>query len=176
MFGLGEAVRPTGTTGVIGISGRKNAIGIVRIKIRFTALSLVIAVDFLVLAEAIPTLLSTKDMMDNDVDISLAHKRISYQGKHHPLALEDYFLIHRWQPADLPYAMHTCTELRHIHRSFGHPSVCAPMELLKRAQGDDLDPETRKSLRNIEKQCSTCRVTSANPRHFKLTIGSRVLR
>lgn len=63
--GLGEALRPTETKVVIGIGGRRKAIGGFRIQIPFMGLCLVIEVNFLVVAEAIPTLLYTKDMVDN---------------------------------------------------------------------------------------------------------------
>lgn len=71
--------------------------------------------------------------------------------------------------------MYTCTELRHIHRSFGHSSVFATMEL-KGAQGDNPYTATRKFLYCIEQQCSPCILLSVKPRYFKLTIVSRALR
>lgn len=75
--------------GVIWIGERKKSIGRFREPIPYTGLSSVIHVDLLVLAEAIPKLLSTKNimMMENDLDVSLTHKCISYQGRHHPLSL-----------------------------------------------------------------------------------------
>lgn len=47
-LGLGQAIRPKKSVGVIGIGERRKAVGIVRIQIPFKDLSLVIDVDFLV--------------------------------------------------------------------------------------------------------------------------------
>lgn len=158
------------------IGGRSQGVGIVRKQIPFTCLGMAIHVDFLVLSEAIPTIRSTKYIVDNNLDISITHLRISYGCTHHPLKFEDYFLIHRWKPGDLPFAMYTTFELCHIHRSFGHPSVRTTTELLRRAKGADLDPSVVRSLKEIGKDCGTCKLTSAKPQNFNLTIGSKSLR
>lgn len=60
----------------------------------FTGSSLVTDGDFRVLDEAIPTLLSMKDMVDSDLDISLEILCISFKGKAHALSPEHYSFIH----------------------------------------------------------------------------------
>lgn len=48
----------------------------------------------LVLKEDVPTFLYMKDMLDNDLDIFIQGRFASLGGEKHPLALEDYLLIH----------------------------------------------------------------------------------
>lgn len=115
-------------------------------------------------------------MVENNLYISITKTRITHQDRHHPIHMEDYFLIHKWKPTDLQYAMYTKAELMYIHRSFRHPTVHVTMNLLNDVSPESLPAETRSSLQGIYEDCSICKKTARKPRHFKLAIGTQALR
>lgn len=86
-FGIGQAIRSEKGRGVVGLGGFQSGIGRVRIQIPFPALRLVIDVDFLVVRQDIPALLSVKDMIDNGIDISIENKCAYHNGLTQPLSL-----------------------------------------------------------------------------------------
>lgn len=170
-FGLRPAIR-TQTRGVIGIGGRKSSIGTVTIQIPFPNLGLIIDVCFLLMTGNVPTLLCMKDMIDNNLDISLQHRTITHEGRKQQLRLENYFLVYRWGFKDMTYTLFTEQELLKIHKVFGHPSVGATQRMLRRAKGEALDKKTRGAIAKITEDCKICKTHAAKPRRFKLTIGA----
>lgn len=115
-------------------------------------------------------------MLDNDLDISIQDQVVSYKHLRHSLLLENYFLVHRWKTEDLSYSLYTETELRKLHRVFGHPSVSALSGLLKGARPEQMTPTVREALEEITQECTTCATYASKPRRFKLTVGSNDLR
>lgn len=85
-------------------------------------------------------------------------------------------MVHTWKPEEVDFVFFTEKDLRRIHRSFGHPSIKSTEQLLKRSNGDNLDPPTRRTLRNIVQSGQTCKHKSGPPRSFKLTKVSSDLR
>lgn len=68
----------------------------------------------------------------------------------HKLTMGNFFLIHRWTKAYIPFALYTDHELRRIHSALIHPSIAAISNLLKRADNfDQMDEDTKTSLREI---------------------------
>ena len=61
----------------------------------------------------------------------------------------------------------TETELRRLHRRFGHPAVTRLAKLLKDAGHDDFEEET---LEEITKFCHHCQLNGSAPRRFKFTL------
>ena len=62
----------------------------------------------------------------------------------------------------------TETELRRLHRRFGHPAVERLIRLLKQAgHDDDMDEQT---LREIQKLCHHCQAHDPAPRRFKFSL------
>lgn len=59
------------------------------------------------------------------------------------------------------------TELRHLHRRFGYPSVRRLLAVLQRAGYDDIAPKT---VQNITKLCHLCQKHDKAPGRFKFTI------
>lgn len=175
-FGLMNSMKTTTSKGVTGIGGSRIPIGSVSMQIPFTALDLVIDVEFIVLEESVPTLMSMKDMISNGLHISIQHKYICFGMKKQALKFENYFLIHKWSPADLQYALYTEVELRKIHKSFGHPSITATEGLLRRAGRGILDIETKGMIQCIAEECKPCMTHAKAPRRFKLTVGTGNLR
>lgn len=81
--------------------------------------------------ERIPSFLSKKDMLQKDLDISLQENYIHIGTLRQPLALKNYFFIHRWSSMDTLYALYTDADLQKVHRGFGHPSARETYEVLK---------------------------------------------
>lgn len=100
-FGTCPAIKPD-NRGVKGIGGRQNSQGCVKIQIPFNELAVVIDVDFTLLNGDSPCLLCTRDLILNGLDISLKERTMSFQNGVQSVELENYFLIHRWGPEDLP--------------------------------------------------------------------------
>ena len=162
--------------GVRGIGGRSKVIGEVTIQIPFVELHLIIDVDFAILKEDSPSLLSNKDMIENGLDISLQGSYLYIGNLRQPLVLENYFFKYNWSSTSIPYVLYTEKELRTIHRSFGHPSVSSTYKLLRRASGDKLKGNIKGMLRRLSENCKICKTNAATPRRFKLTIGTDDLR
>ena len=77
---------------------------------------------------------------------------------------------HPWfhfSPYETGQSMFTETELRRLHRRFGHPETDRLHKLLTKAGHDDVD---RSILEQITKFCHQCQMHSAAPRRFKFTL------
>lgn len=99
--------------------------GTALIQIPFKDLRLVVDVELLLIAHEIPSLISMRDMVRNGLEISILHAHVTRESRLEKLNFENYFLVHEWEPSDMPYTLYTETELRTIHRNFGHPCVRA---------------------------------------------------
>lgn len=172
-LGLKPALRIDASRSVKGVRGTQKGIGAARIDIPFKCLKITISVLFLILKGEIPGLLSMRDMITNGLELSLQKATISFAGLHKDLELKNIFLVHNWNPDDMSYALYTESELRKIHRNFGHPSVNAMGNLLRRASQAEIDGTTRHCLKKITEQCRICQVHAAKPRRFKLKMGPR---
>jgi hypothetical protein len=75
-----------------------------------------------------------------------------------------------WGPMTINYL--TETELRQLHRRFGHPSAERLVRLLERAGHDD--DQHRKVINRIIKYCSPCQRFGRSPGRFKFTIRDDV--
>lgn len=64
----------------------------------------------------------------------------------------------------------TETELRRLHRRFGHPSSRKLISLLERADFLEVDEQMRKTLEAITAQCRLCQMNQQRPRRFRFTI------
>lgn len=93
-FGLKRAINRSTRTVLRGIGGRRIPIGTERIQIPFDKLRIIIDVDFLILQEDVPSLLSMRDMIENQLDISIQSLHITLAGRKQSLAMENFFLIH----------------------------------------------------------------------------------
>jgi hypothetical protein len=61
----------------------------------------------------------------------------------------------------------TETELRQLHRRFGHPAVMRLVKLLKDGGHNDFEERT---LEEVTKFCHYCQLHSSAPRQFKFTL------
>lgn len=98
------------------ICGKRVPIGFAKIQIPFTVLKIIAELEFLILQEYVPSHLSMKDMIKNQLEISIQGRYITFAGRRQPLTMENYFHIHRWEVRDLPYALNSEKKLRTIHR------------------------------------------------------------
>lgn len=111
---------------VEGMGGRWTSHRTALIHIPLRNLNLVIDVDSLVIPDDIPSLLCMKDIVNNGLDISIEHHAVGFKDLTHLLKMATYFLIHDWPPADMPYSLHTESELRRIQCS-RRTSLPAPL-------------------------------------------------
>jgi hypothetical protein len=83
-------------------------------------------------------------------------------------------LVLRWNyPIQCLY---TDMELRKFHRFFGHRSVDAIIKSLQAAGYDDMEPDTRAKRMDISRECASCQLNKAKPRHFSTSshhLGNR---
>ena len=169
-------MRPSKKKGLKGIGGLGTVIGEVTIQISFVELGIIVDVDFEVMKDECPTLLSNKDMIINGLDISLQGCYLHVGPLKQRLKLENYFFLHKWSARDTPYVLYTMEELRKIHQGFGHPSVKATFHLLRRATAGKLSNKIKDELHKIQDDCKVCLKHAATPRRFRLTIGTEELR
>lgn len=64
----------------------------------------------------------------------------------------------------------TTVELRRLLRRFGHPSTETLMNILNRAGIEDIGPNTRRTLADIQRTCVPCQTYAQKPRRFKFTL------
>jgi hypothetical protein len=112
-------------------------IGCAKIPIPLSAIGIAILVDFQIMDGSVPSLLSLADVKGNMLDVKMLENRIEVGGKSQPLTFENRFLVHKWQKSDVRSALYTESEVRRLHRSFGHPSAQALHNLLKRARPNE---------------------------------------
>lgn len=72
-------------------------------QIPFNDLRLIIYVDFLLISEDVPSLLSMKGLVENGLDISIHDNYVSLWRWKKRLKMSNYFLIHEWRPTDVPF-------------------------------------------------------------------------
>lgn len=175
-FGLKDVMKPSTNRSIRGIGGTQKACGTARIQLPFEQLGIIIDVDSLIIEENIPYPLSMKDMLLNGLDISIQEQEISIQVRKQKLTMENYLLIYRYTSDNMSYSMYTESELRRIHRLFGHPYVQATEKLLRRAAKKDIDGNIMSTIRKIQDDCKVCKEFAATSRRFKLTVGTEDIR
>lgn len=155
-----------------GIGGIRIPTGTARIQIPLTALNQIAHVDFQILKGNVETFLSMREIVVNEVKISIQRRHTRFGGLTQKLSMENYFIIHRWRKHDLPHALYSEAKLRTIHRTFGHPSVRATEGHQKRVSGGALPQDVRDTIENISHECDACSTHTAAPRSFNLTVGT----
>ncbi len=150
-----------------GVGGTAQTIGQVRIVIPMPALGIQNPTMFHIVDAPLPSILLLRDLRNMGVEPSIQKDCLTMKGKKQPLKTFNGLLYYVWNPPDV--VLYTETELRKLHRSFGHPSVGALSRMLVRAR-----PEASnvvQELESITKECSTCQKHAVRPRRFKLTVG-----
>lgn len=115
-------------------------------------------------------------MIDDSLEISIQGCYNSLRPKRHPLSMEDYSLVHRWEWADTDFAYYIEKKWITLHRSFKQPLLNALDMLLRQSNGPTLDKTTVQFVEKNQKYCNICIEPEPSPRRFKLTVGSEELR
>lgn len=118
---------------MIAVGGEITEIGVVKLQILSNDLRLDLYVDFLVLKQPMPPFLYMQDMIQNDLDISIQKRLVSYGNRSQKRTLENFFLTHRWSRTDMDFICYTEETLRRIIKAFGHPSIQSMTSLIRRA-------------------------------------------
>lgn len=134
---------------VQGIGGKSLAVDEVTLQIPFTGLGIVLDIELSILREGTLSILCNKDLLDNNLDISLQGGYLYIGDRKKHFMLDNCFFIHLWSVDDVPFVLYTEGELRRIHRSFGHPSVASTHRLLKRASTKPLKRGLRRKLEEL---------------------------
>ena len=161
--------------GIKGLFGGSSSIGTAIIPIPFVKLDVVLDIKFLIMKSDCKTLFCLKDLKDNGLNLDVQRDMIQLGDKEQKLLLENDFQKHIWSPSDMPYILYTESELRRLHRNFGHPTVSALKKVLKRANPETCDKKTKTAIAEIVQSCKTCQKYASRPRRFKLTIGANDL-
>lgn len=64
------------------------------------------------------------------------------------------------------------SELRRLHKRFGHPTADKLLNLLKRSDIDQVDSATLSILEEISRRCRLCQFNAQRPRRFKFSLKS----
>ncbi|CDF37987.1 unnamed protein product [Chondrus crispus] len=162
---------------VSGFGGSKRgSLGSAIIPVPFVDLNVVLHVKFQIFSHNSPSLLCLRDMREGGLDISVQKLSISYKHRNQSVSLENDFMVHNWKSEDVVNSLYSEKELRKLHRNFGHPSVSALTNLLKRANPDHMDREVQDVIMRLTKACTTCATHASRPRRFKLTVGTNDLK
>lgn len=162
---------------VSGFGGSKRgSLGSAIIPVPFVDLNVVLHVKFQIFSHNSPSLLCLRDMREGGLDISVQKLSISYKHRSQSVSLENDFMVHNWKSEDVVNSLYSEKELRKLHRNFGHPSVSALTNLLKRANPDHMDREVQDAIMRLTKACTTCATHASRPRRFKLTVGTNDLK
>jgi hypothetical protein len=138
-------------------------------------------VRFHVVEAMTPFLLSIKDLdrlkvyYDNTKDLLVRHEPYLtapvVRRFGHPFLIWDHLLVtYIIQSFDEDQCFLTATELRRLHRRFGHPSVGRLQKTLLRA-GYDTNPEV---IEKINKFCHHCQMYGKSPGRFRFTLRDEV--
>lgn len=68
-------------------------------------------INFLLKSDAIPTVLCMKDIIENQLYISLQYLTVTHNVKTLQLRLDDNFLVYRWAVYDVSYVTYTEEDL-----------------------------------------------------------------
>jgi hypothetical protein len=154
-----------------GIGGTRRSMGSARIAIPFPKLGMCADIEFQIIDDDVPTLLSLRDLRNTGVELSIQNNSLRLLGREQPLTAENDFLCHKWEQEDAT-ALFANEELKRLHRSFGHPTTGALHRLLKRARPEEVSESVVRELGQIAKECTLCAERQQKPRRFKLTVGN----
>jgi hypothetical protein len=134
-----------------------------------TVLSPFGAIEFHIVRADTPFLLCIKDMDDLRIQFNNLTNRVICKGRSlpvvrrfgHPFLIWEEFLTCNFLTCYL-----TDTELRQIHRRFGHPSANRLIKLLERSGHES----NRRAVERLTKFCHYCQKHGKSPGRFKFTL------
>ena len=168
-FSIPAAIDKSEKRSINGLGGKTKSVGSVLIPIPFPELGIVADVKFRVVEENVHTILCLRDMKMIGLDLSIQNNWLSFMRKTQKLDLENDLLFHRWYP---DIVLYTTSELLKLHRSFGHPSISALSNVLKRARPEEMNSNVQKEIEQLTERCRICSELEKKPKRFKLTLGN----
>lgn len=116
----------------------------------------------------IPLLLGLDVMQELKLVIDLSENTLysPVNGKEVPLVSKRGHIYLEWPPS----IFYTEAELRKIHRHFYHPSSEKLYALLKKAGGDEVDSDVKRTLEKVQRTCDTCQRHGSKPHRFRVAI------
>ena len=146
--------------------GATSALGAVVIPFPFS--DIILEATFHIVKADIPFILCLKDMDELGVHYNNLTNRLTHEasGRSIPVVRDNDHPFIRWNM--MTHCLLTETELRRLHRRFGHPSAEKLHSLLRRADiTDATDPDLRQTLEAISRECEACQRNAQAPRRFK---------
>jgi len=154
---------------ISGLGSKHYSIGTATISIPFPSIGLICDVNFHIFEDNVQTLLSRRDLKSTGIDLSVQRDCLHFMGKEQKLIVENDFLFYRWAPE---HALFTYGELTKLHRAFGHPSVSALNNVLRRARPAECSNTVKDAIEFLTDRCKVCSELASKPKRFKLTIGT----
>ena len=150
-----------------GISG-KDSVG--RARVKFPIKNIMLEFSVQIVDDDLPILLLLADMDRLGIFFNnLQNHLIHHHSKER--TINSRFFGHpfiRWDP--LQQCFFTYTELKRLHKRFGHPHTDKLYNLLQRAGVSNVDSETRATLEGIALKCKPCQTYAQAPRRFKFSL------
>ena len=164
--GSQPTLRPSNHSCTFGM-GTTKALGAV--EVAFPVGEEVLKATFHVVDADIPFLLCLADMDRLGISYDNTKDRLIYHssGCWAPVTRIYNHPFIAWNPA--MECLFSATELRRLHRRFGHPSAEKLNALLRRTDYD-VDNETRETLEAISRECEPCQRHAQAPRRFKFAL------
>ncbi|HEY2455482.1 MAG TPA: hypothetical protein VGI71_23255 [Scandinavium sp.] len=125
-------------------------------------------ITFHVIPTNTPFLLCLRDMDNLKIKFDNLDNVLIQNGKRFPIVRKwghPWLLLNRLEQS-IAWSHLTETELRQLHRRFGHPSVRRLSDLLQRA-GHEVEV---KMIEHLAKYCHQCQMNSKAPGRFKFTL------
>ena len=154
-----------------GFGGTRMTMGQTQVKIPISGLGIIAHVTFNTVEDDCTTVLSLQDIKELGFEIYIQTNTLQYKAHVHKLEEDNGLLWLRWNPQD--QVLFSECELLRLHKSFGHPSVRALSNLLRKARPKA--PDVTRQLEEIA-ECDTCAKHATKPRRFKLTVGRKECR
>ena len=116
-----------------------------------------------------PFLFSLHDMDKHNVHFDNTRNLLIHGNKHYPVVRKwgHPWLLLDQQEKSVVWCHLTETELRQLHRRFGHPSADRMYKILTRAGHDDIDKKVTERLTQF---CHQCQMHGTAPGRFKFTL------
>ncbi|KAI1798510.1 putative transposase [Daldinia bambusicola] len=130
-------------------------------------------VQFQIMPSNTPFLLCLKDMDRLGIFLNNVKNVLTHKDKEYPIVRKwghPWFLLNEREQT-IAYCHLTETELRTIHRRFGHPAAERLHNILTKAGFDEID---KTIIDKINKYCHQCQMHGSAPGRFKFTLKNDV--
>ena len=170
--GYHPKIRETSNSTVRFGKGSSKSKGTALLRIPFG--STIFEVDVHILPDTdVPILLSLQDMDSLGIYFDNLTNRLHHKVSNEYESIERFYGHPFYKWSNMMQCFYTESELRRLHRRFGHPGTDKLFNLLKEADVQAVSPKTRASLEEIAKHCKLCQLHGQRPRRFRFTLRSK---